>query len=67
MLQLERHVGEALLVETPEGTVRIVVTNNTAPGRVTLGVDAPREWPIVREELTLRDKDRDRSLEEPSP
>jgi sRNA-binding carbon storage regulator CsrA len=54
MLQLERHIGEGLIIETPQGSVRVVVTANSAPGRVTLGIEAPREWPILREELRAK-------------
>jgi sRNA-binding carbon storage regulator CsrA len=51
MLRVDRHIGEALIIETPEGPVRVVVTANLTPGRVSLGIDAPRDWPILREEL----------------
>ena len=58
MLRVDRHIGEALIIETPEGPVRVVVTANLTPGRVSLGIDAPREWPIVREELKTFNKRR---------
>ncbi len=47
MLVLSRRVGEELLID---GKVRVVVLQ-TRGGQVRLGIQAPREVPVLRKEL----------------
>lgn len=51
MLCLERQHGEAIVLLLPEGQQVRVTVDLSRPGRVILGVEAPREVPIWREEL----------------
>lgn len=48
MLVLSRKINEALLIE--EGTIRVVVLS-VQGDQVKLGIDAPREVTIMREEI----------------
>ena len=50
MLVLGRRAGEAIVINTPTGDVRIVVLEDSS-GRCRLGIDAPRNFQIIREEL----------------
>ena len=51
MLVLARKEGEAVTITTPEGfTARIVLVRCEETVRV--GIEAPQEWLILREELT---------------
>lgn len=47
MLVLSRRVGERLLI----GDKVVVTLVRIGPNAVRLGIDAPKEWNIVREEL----------------
>ena len=51
MLVLSRKVGERILV----GDAISVVVVRIAPGVVRIGIEAPAEMPIVREELKTND------------
>ena len=53
MLVLTRSVNESVLIGKD---IRVTVTGVLA-GRVRLGFEAPRDVPIVREEIKGRDKD----------
>ena len=60
MLVLSRKVGEKLLI----GDKIAVTVVRVAPGVVRLGIEAPDDMDIVREELT---RTTDRSAPEPLP
>lgn len=53
MLVTSRRPTEALLIETPAGTVRIVILASHGQN-VRIGVQAPPEFRIIREELLDR-------------
>ena len=50
MLVLTRQNGGAIMIETPAGLVTIKVLGIRG-GQVRLGVDAPRELEVLREEI----------------
>lgn len=50
MLLLSRQVGESIAIDLPEGLVRVTVLE-IAGGQARLGVSAPREVSIDREEV----------------
>ena len=52
MLVLSRKPGEKILI----GDKISITVVRIAPGIVRIGVEAPEELPILREELTLGDK-----------
>lgn len=55
MLILRRLPGEALILSGPSGEIRILVSRvDTRTGRVKLGIEAPAEVHVVREELLAR-------------
>lgn len=56
MLVLTRKVDETIVCETTDGPIRITVCRHDRDGRVRLGVTAPQQVQIYREEL--RDDDR---------
>lgn len=49
-LILKRHIGEAILINTPLGLIRVKMEDNW-----TLCVEAPRGIEIVREELITKE------------
>ncbi len=49
MLVLSRNIGQSIKIHMPQGVVRILVMNTD--GAVRLGIDAPREIFILKEEL----------------
>lgn len=57
MLVLRRRVGERLEITTPEGRVIVVELTDAGDGWARLGVTAPREVTIMREELTYKPHD----------
>ena len=54
MLVLSRKVGEKLFITTPEGHRIEVTVSKIENGAVALGIDAPRDYGIFREELWNR-------------
>lgn len=50
MLILTRRMEEEIYIETPEGRITLKVIN-LDPRSVKLGIDAPKEFTIYREEL----------------
>jgi len=50
MLVLERKVNDSFSVMTPAGAYEITVVQIVG-GRVRLGITAPREWPIERDDI----------------
>jgi carbon storage regulator len=52
MLVISRKKGEAILFKSKEGDVRIVLIE-VERGRVRLGIEAPKGYSIIREELLL--------------
>lgn len=55
MLVLARQVNERILLPTVPATIEVV---GVKPGGVRLGIEAPPEVPIVREEVFLRGEPR---------
>jgi carbon storage regulator len=49
MLVLSRKVGESILISE---TIRVTVVQSAKNGRIRLGIDAPPEVRVLREELT---------------
>jgi len=50
MLLLTRRAGEAFTVTTPAGDCRIVIVRST-PSRVEVGIDAPKDWTVKRDDM----------------
>ena len=50
MLVLTRKKNETIVIPTLDGEITITVTN-VGSGKVQLGIDAPREIPVLRGEL----------------
>lgn len=50
MLVLQRSINERLTVRTPAGDYVVTVTD-VKGSRVWLGIEAPREWPIERDDM----------------
>lgn len=59
MLVLSRKVGEEVIIN---GNIRVVVVGASAD-KVRLGVDAPREIPVDREEVVAERKRREVDVE----
>ena len=49
MLVLSRKVGESILINE---SIRVTVVQSAKNGRIRLGIDAPPEVMVLREELT---------------
>jgi carbon storage regulator len=49
MLVLSRKVGESILISE---SIRVTVVQSTSSGRIRLGIEAPPEVVVLREELT---------------
>ena len=64
MLVLTRKVNEALLIE--EGTIRVVVLS-VQGDQVKLGIDAPREVSIMREEIAQAQSQNQEAAQSISP
>lgn len=54
MLVLSRKVGERLFITTPEGHRMEITVSKIENGAVALGIDAPKDYGIFREELWNR-------------
>ncbi len=50
MLVLSRKVGESILISE---SIRVTVLQSAKNGRIRLGIDAPPEVKVLREELTM--------------
>ncbi len=50
MLVLSRKVGESILISD---SIRLTVVQSAKNGRIRLGIDAPPEVIVLREELTM--------------
>lgn len=64
MLVLSRKINEALVLE--DGAIRIVVLS-VQGDQVKLGIEAPRNVPIMREEIYLAATENQRAAESVSP
>ncbi|MFK5948915.1 MAG: carbon storage regulator [Methylococcales bacterium] len=51
MLVLDRKSNESILIETPNGDTIEITLLETTKGRGKLGIDAPKEYIILRDEL----------------
>jgi carbon storage regulator len=49
MLVLSRKVGESILISE---SIRVTVVQSSSSGRIRLGIEAPPEVIVLREELT---------------
>ena len=57
MLVLTRRLGQSVTLERGDTTITVTVTEATeaSTGRVRLGIDAGRDWHIIRNEITKSD------------
>jgi carbon storage regulator CsrA len=53
MLNMTRRAGERVIITCPDGTQIEVVVTECRNGRAKLGIEAPRDYIIDREELLL--------------
>ncbi|HEY1189890.1 MAG TPA: carbon storage regulator [Gemmata sp.] len=51
MLVLTRKVGEKITIRTPDGAVIEIMLTNIDGKKARIGIEAPREFAIVRNEL----------------
>jgi carbon storage regulator len=51
VLVLSRRVRESIVIPQKDGSVITITVLKFKDGRVSVGIDAPREIPIVRQEL----------------
>ncbi|HQZ67170.1 MAG TPA: carbon storage regulator [Planctomycetaceae bacterium] len=49
MLVLSRKVSERIFITAPDGTVLTLMLVEVRGDNVRIGIDAPREWLIMRE------------------
>ena len=54
MLILTRRIGEALMADIGEGDLVTVTVLDVRGGQVRLGIDAPQDVPVHREEIWAR-------------
>ena len=59
MLVLSRKKNQGILIRGKEGDIRVVVLE-ADKGRLRLGMEAPKGYTIIREELILETKDANR-------
>lgn len=59
MLVLSRKKNESIVIKSDSGDIRIVVLE-IDKGKIRLGIDAPKGYSIVREELVHEIKDANR-------
>lgn len=50
MLVLSRKERQSIIISTPQGDVTVTVVR-MAGGTVRIGIDAPREFPVWRQEI----------------
>jgi carbon storage regulator CsrA len=53
MLVIDRHVDESFTVKTPSGDCIVTITRIRGM-QVRLGITAPKEWPIERDDIRHR-------------
>lgn len=58
MLVLTRKVGEAIILETTDGPIKIMITKKSEHS-FKFGIDAPKSVLILREELLDRERKED--------
>ena len=52
MLLLGRRIGETIIIKAPDGqNIEISVSEIPSLGQARIGIDAPRDYQIYREEL----------------
>jgi carbon storage regulator CsrA len=54
MLVLGRRRGERVAIDTPAGRIWVLVVDAPIGGKVRLGIDAPGDVRVTREELLAR-------------
>ena len=52
MLILERKSNEAIIIESPSGDIIEIHFLDTTRGKAKVGIDAPEDYSILRDELT---------------
>lgn len=57
MLILERKTNESIIIQTPTGETIEIYLQDTTRGKAKIGVDAPDEYVILREELVEMDEE----------
>lgn len=56
MLVIARSILESVLVHSPSGETIEFTVLGIQGGQVKIGLTAPRDWPILRAELTEREE-----------
>lgn len=51
MLVLSRRVGERVRIRAPDGTLLWIMLVDVDPRKARVGIEAPRDWDVRREEL----------------
>ncbi len=54
MLRLTRRIGETVIIETPQGTIRILF-EGVKGKQLKIGIAAPKSLKVLREELLDKD------------
>ena len=57
MLILERKSNESIIIETPDGNTIKIHMIDTTRGKAKVGIDAPKDYLILRDELVEEDED----------
>ncbi|MDO4571134.1 MAG: carbon storage regulator [Planctomycetia bacterium] len=65
MLVLARKKNESIIVTAENGESITIVVKNIGRGVVRVGIDAPKDTLVVREELTTRVRSKSGAREEP--
>ena len=55
MLVISRKEGESIILNTPDGAVRVTIKSIGSGGQVSISIEAPDVVEILREELILGD------------
>lgn len=56
MLVLERKSNQSIIIETPSGDTITIHMLDTSRGKAKVGIDAPEEYLILRDELLEADE-----------
>ena len=57
MLILERRSNESIIIQTPDGSTIKIHMIDTTRGKVKVGIDAPEDYLILRDELLGTDEE----------
>lgn len=53
MLEISRTEGESIILNTPDGAVRVIIKSIRSSDQVKIAIDAPDAVEILREELVF--------------